>query len=273
MRRISLEISAAANADVPILIAGENGVGRRLIAHTIHDRSARYAGPLISIDCRSLPDSRLECDLFGREPASLADAGDVGGIRGRLEAAHGGTLILQDVDLLSLRLQGRLLRFMETRDVQRVGSVQLRASDVRVVGITQRRLIHAITNRAFREDLFYRMNVIHIEVPPLRERPEDVPALVRYFLCVHAARMGRSMIDLSSSAMACLLEYDWPGNVQELKMVIEHLAETHPSANAGVDALPREIVRRSWSPSGPWRSVVASAERALEARDGRTFRL
>ena len=202
--------------------------------------------------------------------SSAEESADATVARGRLEAANRGTLVLQDVAFLSLRLQGRLLRFLETKEIQRVGSVHLTPSNVRIIAMTQRRLIHAVTNKAFREDLFYRLNVIHIEVPPLRERREDVAALVRYYLCVHAARLGRTMIDLSEDAMNCLTEYDWPGNVRELKDVVEELAITHTSATAGVDALPEDIVRKTWSPSGPWRSAAATvADRALRVRDGR----
>jgi DNA-binding NtrC family response regulator len=118
---------------------------------------------------------------------------------------------------------------------------------VRLIAVTHRRLVHAVSNQAFREDLFYRMNVIHIEVPPLRDRSDDVPALLRYFMCVQAARLGRTVVELTPDALSCLTEYDWPGNVRELKEVAERLVETNTAERIGVDALPAIIVRRSMS--------------------------
>jgi two-component system NtrC family response regulator len=240
MRRISQEISAAALSDVPVLISGEPGVGRRLVARTIHDRSMRYAGPFMSINCALLPDSRLESELFGHVKSG---SGDTSEMRGRLEAADHGTLLLQDVAYLSRQLQGRLLRFTETSQIQRVGSVDLQPSDVRLMAITRRRLVESVSGSTFREDLFYRMNVIHIEVPPLRQRREDVPALFRYFQSVHAARVGRAMVDLTPDALSCLTDYEWPDNVRELKNVAEHLAVSCESERAGVEDLPTEIAR------------------------------
>jgi transcriptional regulator with PAS, ATPase and Fis domain len=156
-------------------------------------------------------------------------------------------LVLQDVGYLSWRLQGRLLRYLETHLVQRIGSAHSTPSDVRLMAITHRRLVHAVSNQSFREDLFYRMNVIHVEVPPLRDRCEDVPALLRYFMCVQSARLGRTVAELTPDALSCLTEYDWPGNVRELKDVAERLAQTSTSDRIAVDALPANIVRRSMS--------------------------
>jgi two-component system NtrC family response regulator len=237
---------------VTVLIAGESGVGRRLVARTIHERSMRTGGPFISVNCLCLPDARLESELFGHaETATTRDhhisRGRFELSRGRLEAADGGSLMLQDVGYLSWRLQGRLLRYIETHIVQRIGSTLSTPSDVRLMAITHRRLVHAVGNQSFREDLFYRMNVIHIEVPPLRERCDDVPALLRYFMCVQSTKLGRPAADLTLDALSCLTEYDWPGNVRELKDVAERLVEASTSDRIAVDALPAAIVRRSMS--------------------------
>lgn len=246
IQRIEQEISAAAASNVTVLIAGESGSGRRLIARTIHDRSSRHAGPFVSVNCVCLADARLESELFGHAETGI-NGRDHYLYRGRLEVADGGTVVLQDVGYLSWRLQGRLLRFTETHKVQGTGSTLSTPSDVRLMAITHRRLVHAINNQAFREDLFYRMNVIHIEVAPLRERSEDVPALCRYFMCVQSARLGRPVVDLTPDALNCLTEYDWPGNVRELKEVAERLVQTNTADRIGVDALPPAIVRRSMS--------------------------
>jgi DNA-binding NtrC family response regulator len=245
MQRIANEVETAASSDATVLIAGESGAGRRLIARTIHDRSARHAGPFVSVNCVCLPDARLESELFG-DVDDLDWQSHAG--RGRLEAADGGTIMLQDVGYMSWRLQGRLLRYVEAREVRRLGLPRPMPSNVRLMAITSRRLVHAVANQAFRDDLFYRMNVIHIEVPPLRDRSEDIPALLRYFICVHAARLGRPVIDVAPDALTCLTDYDWPGNVRELKDVSERLVQRHDSSDrVGVDALPQTIVRRSMS--------------------------
>jgi DNA-binding NtrC family response regulator len=251
MRRIAQEIAVAALSDVPVLISGEPGVGRRLIARTIHDRSMRYAGPFMSINCALLPDSRLEAELFGQMNASGGSD-----TRGRLEGANHGTVVLQDVAYLSRRLQSRVLHFTDTKQIQKVGSVHVQPSDVRLMAITRRRLVDSVTSNTFREDLFYRMNVIHIEVPPLRQRREDVPALFKYFQSVHAARLGRPLVDLTPDALHCLIDYDWPDNVRELKNVAEHLAVSCESEYAGVDDLPTEIAR-GFSPRNVPRAVPA----------------
>ncbi|HLG57019.1 MAG TPA: sigma 54-interacting transcriptional regulator [Vicinamibacterales bacterium] len=256
MRRISQEIAVAALSDVPVLISGEPGVGRRLIARTIHDRSMRYAGPFMSINCALLPDSRLESELFGQVKGSGADSRS--DVRGRLDAANHGTVLLQDVAYLSRRLQGRVLRFTETKQIQKVGALHLQPSDVRLMAISRRRLVDSVSNSTFREDLFYRVNVIHIEVPALRQRREDVPALFKYFQSVHAARLGRPLVDLTPDALHCLIDYDWPDNVRELKNVAEHLAVSCESERAGVEDLPTEIAR-GFSPRSVLRAVPAWA--------------
>jgi DNA-binding NtrC family response regulator len=273
MRRIAEEITDAAALNATVLITGESGVGRRLIARTIHDRSSRESGPFISVNCVCLPDARLECELFGhldtgapgREPGGSREPY---GSRGRLEAADGGTIVLQDVGYLSWRLQGRLHRFVDTRMVQRIGSSLSTPSDVRLIAIMQSSLMHTVRNRVFRDDLFSRITVFHIEVPPLRERSDDVPALFRYFMCVQAARLARPVAELTADAQSCLIDYDWPGNVRELKELADRLAETITSDRLGVDDLPPTLVRRSMSHTmARWNAKPSVAEGALSTVD------
>jgi len=246
MGRIAEEITEAAALNATVVITGESGVGRRLIARTIHDRSARQNGPFISLNCVCLPDARLESELFG-----LAEIGSPArepyGSRGRLEAADGGTIVLHDVGYLSWRLQGRLHRYVDTRVVQRIGSPQSTPSDVRLIASMQSSMVHTVRNRVFRDDLFSRITVFHIDVPPLRDRCDDVPALFRYFISVQCARLGRPVAELTSDAQSCLTEYDWPGNVRELKELADRLAETTTSDRLGVDDLPAALLRRSMS--------------------------
>jgi sigma-54 specific flagellar transcriptional regulator A len=246
MRRIAQDITAAAASNLTVLISGESGAGRRLIARTIHEHSPRHTGPFISLNCVCLPDTRLESELFGHVDAGIARREPYTS-RGRLEAADGGTVVLQEIGFLSWRLQGRLHRFVDTHMVQRVGSSLSTPSDVRLMAITHRSLLHTVGYQPFRDDLFSRINVITIEVPPLRDRSDDVPALFRYFMCVQSARSGRPAPELTSDALSCLTEYDWPGNVRELKELAERLAETTTSDRIGIDDLPAAVVRRSTS--------------------------
>jgi transcriptional regulator with PAS, ATPase and Fis domain len=257
MRRIAEQVTEAAASNIAVLLEGESGVGRRLIARTIHDRSDRHQGPFVSVNCVCLPDARLESELFGQADTSTAGR-DHHGFRGRLEAANGGSVVLQDVGYLSWRLQGRLHRFIATQTVQRIGSSSSSPSDVRLMAVTHRDLVHAVTNHAFRADLFARIAVIHVDVPPLRERCDDVPALLRYFMAMQSARLGRPIAELTSDALSCLVEYDWPGNVRELKELAERLVKTNIADRIGVDDLPPALVRRSmsrtmarWGASGP----------------------
>jgi DNA-binding NtrC family response regulator len=267
MRRITEEVTDAAASRATVLITGESGVGRRLVARAIHDRSGRQNGPFISVNCACLPDARLESELFGlaetrtpaREPYSS---------RGRLEDAHNGTIALHDVSYLSWRLQGRLHRFVDTGMVQRIGSSLSVASDVRLIAITHSSLPHSIRNRVFRDDLFSRITVIQIEVPPLRERCDDLPALFRYFMSVHAARLGRPVAELTSDAQSCLTEYDWPGNVRELQELADRLAETTTADRIGVDDLPAPLVRRSMALTmAHWNAKPSVAGGSLGAVD------
>ena len=265
MRRIAEEITEAAAVNATLVITGESGVGRRLIARTIHDRSARQNGPFISLNCVCLPDARLESELFG-----LAEIGsparELYGSRGRLEAADGGTIVLHDVGYLSWRLQGRLHRYVDTRVVQRIGSPQSTPSDVRLIASMQSSLVHTVRNRVFRDDLFSRITVFHIDVPPLRDRCDDVPALFRYFISVQCARLGRPVAELTSDAQSCLTEYDWPGNVRELKELAERLAETNTSDRLGVDDLPAALLRRSMSRTmARWNAKPSVADRPFGA--------
>src|SRR3954468_11141095 len=179
------EIDHAARCDAKVLITGESGVGKEIVARLIHGRGSRTRGPLVTINCAGIPDSLLESELFGHMKGSFTDAHR--DKRGWLESAHGGTIFMDEVGEMSLRMQALLLRFLETGEIQRVGSDRrLPPLDVRVITATHRRLIDRIADKTFREDLYYRLNVVHIEVPPLRERPEDVNVLLNHFLTMFA---------------------------------------------------------------------------------------
>jgi transcriptional regulator with PAS, ATPase and Fis domain len=241
MRILEEDLRDAARSDAKVLITGESGVGKELAARTIHAFSARSSGPLVALNSAGVPDTLIESELFGHVRGSFTGAyRDKPGL---FELARGGTVLLDEVGEMSLRMQSLLLRFLETGEIQPVGSDRPRTRvDVRVIAMTNRRLIDAIAAKTFREDLFYRLNVIHIVVPPLRERPEDIPELAEQFLRQSKQQYGTEPLEISPEAMACLTEYRWPGNVRELKNVIERCVVRIRNRSITVADLPAQIL-------------------------------
>jgi DNA-binding NtrC family response regulator len=242
VRGIEEEIRHAARTDAKVLITGESGVGKEIVARLIHQRSNRGRGPLVTINCAGFPDSLLESELFGHVKGSFTDA--YRDKRGWLEMAHGGTIFMDEVGEMSLRMQALLLRFLETGEIQRVGSDRrLPALDVRVITATHRRLLERIADQSFREDLYYRLNVIHIEVPPLRDRRDDVPVLLNHFLRTFSETHQVAMPEVTGEALKCLGAYQWPGNIRELKNVAERLVLRGRNGRISEDMLPPEVWR------------------------------
>src|SRR5262245_16273387 len=242
IRSVEEEIEHAARSDAKVLITGESGVGKEIVARLIHERSNRGNGPLVTINCAGFPDSLLESELFGHVKGSFTDAHR--DKRGWLEAAHCGTIFMDEVGEMSLRMQALLLRFLETGEIQRVGSDRrLPPLDVRVITATHRRLIQHIADKSFREDLYYRLNVVHIEVPPLRERPEDLPVLLQHFLTMFAETHSASIPAGAPRARHALAAYTWPGNVRELRNVAERLVLRCRNGLVDMSTLPQEVVR------------------------------
>lgn len=250
IRAVEEDIHHASRSDAKVLITGESGVGKEIVARLIHQRSKRAAGPLVTINCAGFPDSLLETEMFGHVKGSFTDA--YRDKRGWLELAHGGTIFMDEVGEMSLRMQALLLRFLESGEIQRVGSERrLSPVNVRVITATHRRLMERIAEKSFREDLYYRLNVIHVEVPPLRERVEDVAILMRHFLREFSAAHGSPEPELTAEALECLNAYQWPGNVRELKNLSERLILRCRSGRIGLESLPSEVLpgRRSTRPS------------------------
>ena len=242
IRSVEEEIDHAARCDAKVLITGESGVGKEIVARLIHDNGARSRGPLITINCAGFPDSLLESELFGHVKGSFTDAHR--DKRGWLEAANGGTIFMDEVGEMSLRMQALLLRFLETGEIQRVGSDRkLPPVDVRVITATHRRLVEHIANKTFREDLYYRLNVVHIEVPPLRDRREDVVVLLNHFLHMSCDSYQVPVPEVIPEAVGALTSYAWPGNVRELRNVAERLALRCREGRITLDMLPIEITR------------------------------
>jgi transcriptional regulator with PAS, ATPase and Fis domain len=205
--------------DATVLILGESGTGKELIARAIHAGSARRDGPFVKVDCTALPEGLLESELFGHEKGAFTDA--AAEKPGRFELAHGGTLFLDEVGELPQSLQAKLLRVLQERAFERVGGTRTISVDVRILAATNRDLAKALKGGQFREDLYYRLNVVPILVPPLRRRPEDILPLAAHFLQRFGARYGKVVPGLSPEAAALLRRYSWPGNVRELEHAIE----------------------------------------------------
>ena len=229
IRQLDEDISAAARSDAKVLILGESGVGKEVAATLLHRRSRRDRGTLVSLNCAGVPDTLLESELFGHLRGSFTGAErDRPGL---LEAAHGGTVFLDEIGEMTLRMQALLLRFLETGEIQRVGANHaVRRLDVRVISATNRDLTERTASGEFRTDLFYRLNVIQLSIPPLRERRDDIAPLLAHFLRHYAAADRRAVPQLSEAALDELRAHDWPGNVRELRNVAEQLGARAPGA-------------------------------------------
>jgi transcriptional regulator with PAS, ATPase and Fis domain len=234
------EIERVARSDVKVLITGESGVGKEIVANSIHALSARAGMVFAPVNCAGLPETLLESELFGHVKGSFTGA--YRDKPGKLEAAHNGTIFLDEIGEMTLRMQGLFLRFLETGELQKVGSDGSdRRVNVRVIAATNRNLREMISQGTFREDLFYRLNVIHIVVPPLRDRREDIPILVDYFLRRFTGMSDSPIKAITPAAMKSLTDYNWPGNVRELENVIERLVVTVQSEAVEIADLPTEI--------------------------------
>jgi len=212
-------IQIVAPTDATVLILGETGTGKELVARAIHELSSRKKGSFVKVNCAAIPSSLLESELFGHEKGSFTGA--VAQKIGRFELAHGGTLFLDEIGEMPLELQPKLLRAIQDQEFERVGGNRTIRTDVRFVAATNRNLKAMVDEGSFRMDLYYRLHVFPLEVPPLRERREDIPLLIRYFVQKHAQRMGRRIETIPAQAMEALTNYDWPGNIRELQNVIE----------------------------------------------------
>jgi two-component system response regulator AtoC len=228
-----------ATTDANVLVTGESGVGKDALAAFIHSRSPRTAHSLVMIDCATLPADLLEAELFGYERGAFTGASEAK--PGRLEAAHRGTLVLNEIAHLSLDAQAKLLRVIENREFERLGGRHTIEVDARLIALTNADLKNAVERRAFRDDLFYRLNVVQIRVPPLRERRKDVEALSATFAEAYADKHGRAAKKISAEARRFLLAYDFPGNVRELANIIERAIVMSAGAQIEAEDLPESM--------------------------------
>jgi transcriptional regulator with GAF, ATPase, and Fis domain len=220
MRKVQEFIARVAGGDSAILIRGESGTGKELVARAIHHNSPRAGKPFVAINCAAIPEALLESELFGHEKGAFTGA--IATKKGKLEVAEGGTVFLDEIGELPPPLQAKLLRVLQQREFERVGSTRSLKFDARVLTATNKDLEKAIKEREFRQDLYYRLNVVSLVVPPLRERPDDIPLLAIYFAAKYAEKCKRPLKGISPEARALLMAYSWPGNVRELENAMEH---------------------------------------------------
>jgi transcriptional regulator with PAS, ATPase and Fis domain len=228
-------------ADTPstVLITGESGTGKELIARALHENSSRKNRPFVSVNCAAIPPDLLESELFGYERGAFTGA--VSSKPGRFELAHGGTLFLDEIGEIPVSMQVKLLRALQEQEFERVGGIKTITVDSRLVAATNRNLKESIAEGGFREDLYYRLNVVHVHLPPLRARPSDIPLLVEHFVRKFNAKLDRSVTGFDDDSLDCLLRYAWPGNIRELENVIERCMIFAEDGDVGTQHLPAEI--------------------------------
>jgi two-component system response regulator HydG len=260
MRQVYSSVSHVASTDATVLVLGESGTGKELVARSVHEQSARAGRAFVAINCGALTETLLESELFGHERGAFTGA--VARRHGLFEEASGGTLFLDEVGELSPATQVRLLRVLQERHVRPVGSNRSVPIDVRVIAATNRNLEEEVAARRFREDLFYRLNVVAVELPPLRARGDDVLLLAHHFLAKHAARHQKAVTGIAPAALDLLMTHDWPGNVRELENAIERAVILNRGAQIAIEALPLSLRNGSSLP----RSATVNNESLVEAR-------
>jgi len=260
MQRLREDVKAAARTDAKVLITGESGVGKEIVSRLVHSTGMRAAFPLVTVNCAAITDTLLESELFGHTRGSFTGAyRDRAGV---LEMAHRGTVFMDEIGETSARMQSLLLRFLENGEIQRVGTSKANARvDVRVIAATNRDLLQAVVAKTFREDLYYRLNVIHMTVPPLRDRRDDVPLLLDHFLATFASEYSAPRLTFTPEARGLLTRYPFPGNVRELKNLVERLTVRHTGETpVGVEELPHEVRHTAMLASVPEQASVSPAE-------------
>lgn len=242
MRDVTDTASRVASSDTTVLLEGESGTGKELLAKAIHVNSGRSRGPFVTVNCAAIPEHLLESELFGHRRGAFTGA--VADKQGKFEAAHRGTIFLDEVGELPLLLQVKILRVLQEREIDKVGEARPVKVDVRVVAATNRHLEKMTADGTFREDLYYRLAVVSIRVPPLRERADDIPLLVDHFLGKHAERLGRARPAVDKAVYSAFNLYAWPGNIRELENVIERALVLDRDGTLGPDDLPERLTAR-----------------------------
>jgi formate hydrogenlyase transcriptional activator len=265
LREVLEQVAMVAPADSTVLLLGETGTGKELIARAIHDRSFRNHRTMVKVNCAAIPSGLLESELFGHERGAYTGA--LTQKIGRLELADQGSLFLDEIGDIPLELQPKLLRVLQEREFERLGSTVTRKVNVRVIAATHRNLEEMIRENQFRSDLYYRLNVFPISIPPLRERPEDIPPLVRHFVDEYARRMNKTIEAISSETMDALVRYPWPGNIRELQNVIERSVVIHREGHLSIkrSGLQPGSLHRGPSPQPTFRRSAAEDRKMIDA--------
>ena len=261
IRALRDQIATVAPSNGWVLIGGENGTGKELIARAIHRESRRASGPFVEVNCAAIPEELIESELFGHEKGSFTGA--VGMKRGKFEQAAGGTLFLDEIGDMSLKTQAKILRVLQERKFSRVGGAETIEVDVRVVAATNKDLPAEISAGRFREDLYYRVNVVPFRAPSLRERREDIPLLVSFFLEEFCRDNGRAVKSLAPAALSALLAYPWPGNVRELRNVVERMVILARGSEIGPNDVPEDVrlgAAKAASPAGAAAMTTSAAD-------------
>jgi Nif-specific regulatory protein len=274
MREVYEFVGRVAGRDSTVLIFGESGTGKELVARAVHTNSSRKDKPFVAINCAAITETLLESELFGHERGAFTGA--VSQKKGKLEVAEGGTVFLDEIGELALPMQAKLLRVLQEREFERVGGTRSIKLDVRLIAATNRDLKEASRTGAFRSDLYYRLNVVSLEMPPLRERREDIPLLAAFFAAQHGEKVKRRVGGISPEARACLMRYDWPGNVRELENAIERAVVLGSTELILAEDLPESIVEETAASGEPVNALAEGIrqakkeliERAIEQANG-----
>ncbi|UCC44914.1 MAG: sigma-54-dependent Fis family transcriptional regulator, partial [Candidatus Zixiibacteriota bacterium] len=251
-------IQTVASARSTVLLTGASGTGKELVARAIHYTSGRTDNPFVKLNCAALPENLVEAELFGYEKGAFTDAKKTN--RGRFELADGGTLLLDEISEMPLNLQSKLLRVIQEREFERVGSSTTISVDVRIVATTNRNLKEYIADGRFREDLYYRLNVIPIYLPPLKDRKEDIPVLVEHFIQKYNGENGKEIVGVNPQTLRLFMKYDWPGNIRELENLIERAVVTAKNDRLTEDDFPVELAVGKLDDGGPGLKVPMKLE-------------
>lgn len=264
LERVLQQARSVAATSATVLLTGENGTGKEMLARAIHQESPRGNGPFVAVSCAALPETLIESELFGHERGAFTSA--IQSRKGRFELANGGTLFLDEVGELSAAVQVKLLRVLQEREFERVGGTRTLTVDIRLIAASNRDLEKEVKEGRFRQDLFFRLNVVPLALPPLRERPEDIPLLAAHFATKSAEKHGQPMPELAPELIEVLQEYEWPGNVRELENLMERLIVLSNGPSLGVEFVPEKMLRALPGTSANDESTLEGAVATLKRR-------
>jgi DNA-binding NtrC family response regulator len=264
LEKVLRQARSVAATSATVLLSGENGTGKEMLARAIHEESARASGPFVAVSCAALPETLIESELFGHEKGAFTSATQTR--KGRFELANGGTLLLDEIGDLSPAVQVKLLRVLQERSFERVGGNKTLTVDIRLIAATNRDLEKEVEDGRFRQDLFFRLNVVPLVIPPLRERSEDIPILAAHFAARSAGRYGKAVPELTPRLIEVLHDYDWPGNVRELENLMERLVVLSSGEALGLEFVPEKMLRTLPGTNSDDESTFEGAVDALKRR-------